>query len=224
MKTRIFAVACLAALLFTSCGKDNNDEPKTTPETAQVKHFETVMPGYDSWIYINLETGRFQQQEELGEREYRKYKSMGGTDYEVVKKEPAKGTEADLPKGWHLAFHITDARTNNGEVLMTEETDLNKITAFPTGNYVADAPADIYVDLSGMQSGGIIAVSKAMVNSEMNKWIKSTGMGKPKIVSDKVFAVKFKNGNAALIKFKDYLDKTGKQKVVSFDYKFIKKA
>jgi len=63
-----------------------------------------------------------------------------------------------------------------------------------------------------------------MLNKEMAKWAKSTGMGKPKIISDKVFAVKFKNGNEALILFKDYLDKTGKKKAVSFDYKFIKKA
>lgn len=90
MKTKIFAVACLATLLFTSCSKDNNDDPNPKPETTQVKHFETLMPGYDSWIYIDLETGKFEQQAELGEREYRKYKSMMGTEYEVIKKEPAK--------------------------------------------------------------------------------------------------------------------------------------
>ena len=224
MKTKIFAVACLATLLFTSCSKDNNDDPKPKPETTQVKHFETLMPGYDSWIYIDLETGKFEQQAELGEREYRKYKSMMGTEYEVIKKEPAKGTDADLPKKWDVAFHITDARINNGEVLMTEETDLNKINALPAGNYVADAPAEIIVDMSHMQNEATLAMVKTMLNSELGKWVKSTGMGKPKIVSDKVFAVKFKNGNAALIKFKDYLDKTGKKKAVSFDYKFMKKA
>ena len=224
MKTKIFAVACLATLLFTSCSKDNNDDPKPKPETTQVKHFETLMPGYDSWIYIDLDTGKFDQQAELGKREFRKYKSMMDPNYEVVGTEPAKGTDADLPKKWDIAFHITDARTNNGEVLMMGETDLNKINALPAGNYVADAPADIVVDMSRMQSEGVLGMVKTILNGEMGKWVKSNGMGKPKTVMGNVFAVKFKNGNAALIKFKDYLDKTGKKKAVSFDYKFIKKA
>ena len=106
MKTKFFAALCFAAALFTSCSKDNNDEPKVkptpgteqptpgteqpTPETAQIKHFETLMPGYDSWVYVDLETGKYEQQEELGAREYRKYNTM--TDYEVVKTEPAKGS------------------------------------------------------------------------------------------------------------------------------------
>ena len=101
---------------------------------------------------------------------------------------------------------------------------MNKINALPAGNYVADAPAEIIVDMSHMQNEATLAMVKTMLNSELGKWVKSTGMGKPKIVSDKVFAVKFKNGNAALIKFTDDLDKTGKKKAVSFDYKFMKKA
>ena len=83
MKTKFFAALCFAAALFTSCSKDKNDEPKVkpTPETAQIKHFETLMPGYDSWIYVDLETGKYEQQEELGAREYRKYSTM--KDYEL---------------------------------------------------------------------------------------------------------------------------------------------
>lgn len=78
MKTKFFAALCFAAALFTSCSSDKNDEPKVkpTPETAQVKHFETLMPGYDSWIYVDLETGKYEQQEELGAREHRKYSTM----------------------------------------------------------------------------------------------------------------------------------------------------
>ena len=121
MKTKFFAALCFAAALFTSCSSDKNDGPKVkpTPETAQVKHFETLMPGYDSWIYVDLETGKYEQQEELGAREHRKYSTM--KDYEVVKTEPAKGSEKDLPKKWDLAFHITDVRTNGGAVMMTEQ-------------------------------------------------------------------------------------------------------
>mgnify|MGYP000000140945 FL=1 len=238
MKTKFFAALCFAAALFTSCSKDNNDEPKVkptpgteqptpgteqpTPETAQIKHFETLMPGYDSWVYVDLETGKYEQQEELGAREYRKYNTM--TDYEVVKTEPAKGSEKDLPKKWDLAFHITDVRTNNGAVFMTDQTNISSIKTLPQGNYVADEPSEIFVELGAMKAGGLMVVSKTMLNKEMAKWAKSTGMGKPKIISDKVFAVKFKNGNEALILFKDYLDATGKKKAVSFDYKFIKKA
>ena len=223
MKTKFFAVACLATLLFTSCGKENNDDPivPPTPGTTAIKHFETTMPGYDSWIYVDRESGKFEQQEELGAREYRKYSTM--TDYTVERTEAAKGTENDLPKKWDLAFHITDVRTNNGEVLMTDQTSLSNITALPEGNYVADTPAEIFVALGAMKPGGLMGVAKTMLNKEMATWAKSTGMGKPKIISDKVFAVKFKNGNQAYILFKDYLDKTGKNKVVSFDYKFVKK-
>ena len=45
MKTKFFAALCFAAALFTSCSSDKNDDPKVkpTPETAQVKHFETLM-------------------------------------------------------------------------------------------------------------------------------------------------------------------------------------
>ena len=224
MKTKFFAALCFAAALFTSCSKDKNDEPKVkpTPETAQIKHFETLMPGYDSWIYVDLETGKYEQQEELGAREHRKYNTM--TEYEVVKTEPAKGSEKDLPKKWDLAFHITDVRTNDGAVLMTDQTNISSIKTLPQGDYVADVPDYIFVELGAMKEDGLMVASKTMLNKEMAKWAKSTGMGKPKIISDKVFAVKFKNGNEALILFKDYLDATGKKKAVSFDYKFIKKA
>lgn len=138
MKTKFFAALCFAAALFTSCSKDKNDEPKVkpTPETAQIRHFETLMPGYDSWIYVDLETGKYEQQEELGAREYRKYNTM--TEYEVVKTEPAKGSEKDLPKKWDLAFHITDVRTNGGAVLMTDQTNISSIKTLPQGDYVAD--------------------------------------------------------------------------------------
>ena len=107
---------------------------------------------------------------------------------------------------------------------MTDQTGISSIKTLPQGDYVADVPSEIFVELGAMKAGGLMVVSKTMLNKEMAKWAKSTGMGKPKIISDKVFAVKFKNGNEALILFKDYLDATGKKKAVSFDYKFIKKA
>ena len=153
MKTKFFAALCFAAALFTSCSSDKNDGPKVkpTPETAQVKHFETLMPGYDSWIYVDLETGKYEQQEELGAREHRKYSTM--KDYEVVKTEPAKGSEKDLPKKWDLAFHITDVRTNGGAVMMTEQTNISSIKALPQGNYIEDVPGEIFVELGACHEG-----------------------------------------------------------------------
>ena len=225
MKTKFFCGSALLPPCLHRAVKIKNDEPKVkpTPETAQIKHFETLMPGYDSWVYVDLETGKYEQQEELGAREYRKYNTM--TDYEVVKTEPAKGSEKDLPKKWDLAFHITDVRTNDGAVLMTDQTNISSIKTLPQGDYVADVPSEIFVELGAMKAGGLMVVSKTMLNKEMAKWAKSTGHGSAKDkLATKCLPLKFKMDNEALILFKDYLDATGKKKAVSFDYKFIKKA
>lgn len=235
MNMKIFLTAAIGLCLFASCNSDdpevpNHKDPSTTDATA-VKHFEAEASAYDSWMYVNLEKGTFVVQKELGEWEYRKFIFEGGQFkldengnrvYEVERTVAATGSENDRPKDWDLAFHVYDPRINNGSCLMTEATDLAAITTFPEGEYKTDKAVDIIIDMKGMMSG-VMGYAKSYANMEMNKWLKSTGMGKPKTLSDKVFAVKFDNGNRALIKFKEYLDATGKKKVVSFDYKFIKK-
>lgn len=230
MKKKLFLTIILGSCLLASCNNDTPDAP-SMPGNTEVRHFEAEASAYDSWLYINLEKGTFIQQKELGEWEYRKFivengkykkDKDGNIAYEVTKKVAATGTEKDMPKDWHIAFHVYDPHLNGGGCLMTEETDLSAFKTIPDGDYKTDQAVNITVDMSKMMEN-IVGYARGKVNREMYQWLKSSGMGKPKTVSDKVFAVKFANGNHALIKFKDYLDATGKKKRISFDYKFIKK-
>lgn len=223
MKTKLFATICLMLCVFTSCDKNAGDTPDPKPNTT-VKHFEAPATGFDSWLYIDLESGKTIVQKELGEWTYRKYeKNEKGEDLsKVIETQAATGTEKDKPQKWDIAFNVHNPCVKDGEVLMTEETDIMKFTQMPSGEYKGNVPGLITVDISRMRKG-IIGYAKAQINKELQKWLKSTGMGQPKIVSDKVFAVKFKNGKMMLLKFKDYVDATGKKKIVSFDYRVMNK-
>lgn len=230
MKTKLLATICLILCVFTSCDKNEVDTPDPKPNKT-VKHFEAPASGYDSWLYIDLESGKTIVQKELGEWEYRQFivengrykkNEKGELAYKVIETKPATGTEKDKPQKWDIAFNVHNPCVKDGEVLMTEETDIMKFTQMPNGEYKGNVPSLISVDGKRMTEN-IIGWAKAQINKELHKWLKSTGMGKPKIVSDKVFAVKFKNGKMMLLKFKDYVDATGKKKIVSFDYRVMTK-
>ena len=223
----IIAFGCLAVLTFSSCSKDDNTP--VNPQNVNSKRLTLNASPRDSWLYVNLETGDTVTAKDVNEWEYHefiiengKYKKKpdGTLDYKVIKTIPAGKPNA--PKTWHLAVHVYDALINNGEALMTNETELSKLTEMPKGNYVANKQLFIPVDMSGMQNS-VMGYSKGYSNLELNKWISSKGMPPKYTMSDKVFSVRFKDGSYALIKFKDYADKKGKKKLVDFEYKFVKK-
>lgn len=225
--TSFMALACLSVLTLSSCSKD--DDTPVNPKTVNAKHLNFNAAPSDSWTYVNLETGETTVAKDVNEWEYHQFIVEGGKykmkpdgtlDYNVTKTVPAGKPNA--PKTWHLAFHVYDVRINNGEALMTNETELDKLTEMPKGNYVSDKKLFIAVDMSGMMNN-IMGYSKGSANTELGKWLVSKGMPPKRTLSDKVFSVLFKDGSYALIKFKDYTDKKGKTKLVDLDYKFVKK-
>ena len=232
MKIKLFLALCLVTTMFAACSS-NNDEPakQEDPKDVKVKSISFPASAYDSWIYVNLETGDTAIRKDVNEWEYHKfiiengqYKKNpdGSLAYEITK--TVKAGTPNEPKTWHLAFHVYSVRTNGGEAMMTNETALNnvKISDLAKGTYEADKNVFITVDMSGMQNN-LIGYSKGQANTILGKWLSSVGMPPKYTMSDKVFVVKFKDGSYALLKFNDYQDATGKQKIVKFDYKLIKK-
>ena len=135
-----YRIGCLAVLTFSSCSKDDNTP--VNPQNVNSKRLTLNASPRDSWLYVNLETGDTVTAKDVNEWEYHefiiengKYKKKpdGTLDYKVTKTIPAGKPNA--PKTWHLAFHVYDALINNGEALMTNETELSKLTEMPKGNY-----------------------------------------------------------------------------------------
>ena len=232
MKTKLFLALCLVMIIVSACS-NNNDEPANRVDPKDVKAKSASFPAsaYDSWVFVNLENGDTAIRKDVNEWEYHqlivengKYKrnADGSLAYEVTK--TVKAGTPNEPKTWHLAFHVYDVRTNGGEAMITKETMLDKVklTDLTSGTYEADKDIFIVVDMAGMQKN-LMGYSKGQANLVLGKWLTSVGMPPKRTLSDKVFVVKFKDGSYALLKFNDYFDDTGKQKMIKFDYKLIKK-
>lgn len=244
MKLKSFiALACLSLFVFSSCG--NEDDP-VIPESQnnKTKKLSFTPAPRGSWAYVNLETGEVKVEKDVNEWIYKQgvllkdengnvvkdekgnpiYKKDkdGNIETTIVKTIPA--SEPNAPAVWHLAFHDYNVCTNDAAVLMTDKTDINAFKEMPMGEYAEDKNATIIVDMKGMMSVPFeIGCANTKANFVLGKWLVSKGMPPVRTMSDKVFSVRFKNGDYVLIKFKDYKDPTGKSKLIVFDYKLVKK-
>ena len=220
----LMALTCLAGLLCVSCSK-NEDGPKSKPDQPQnapIKKLsfitqEKTLEDYDKWVYVNLETGETVMKEDVSGQEWRTYSEDGKQKDQFGKYNITKTVEerpSNAPAKWHLAFHIYDVRTNNGEGCMTDTTDIETIKSLPTNvKWVSDIKAYLIYDMKGMMKKPVVmGYMKNYVNMGLYYW-----MHKP------VFLVRFKDGSYAIIQFTSLKDATGRKKEVSFNYKFIKK-
>ncbi|WP_277064357.1 HmuY family protein [Prevotella aurantiaca] len=238
----ILALSCLSVLLLASCGSEDAPTPKPDqPEDVPTKTLSFVtqrktMEDYDKWVYVNLETGETVMKDDVSAQEWRTYSADGkkkdrfGT-FDVTKMVDERPSNA--PEKWHLAFHVYDVMTNGGEAHMSDTTDINTIKTLPTNvKWVSDVKAYLIYDMRGMmQKPAVLGYMKSYVNMGLYYWMhKVSGtMGEYALTMAKsdpektpVFLVKFKDGSYAVIQFTGLKDATGKQKEVSFRYKYVK--
>ena len=227
MKIKTFMAMMFAAFMFTACSSDDDG-----PEVDEKAEKEIVVSAedYSVWNYVNLETGKITPVTAEGKWTFMKFEE--GQKPEVVEEREPEKRIGEVPAKWHIAFHKYDARTNGGEVLLTQYKDLDEAVKaeFPEGSYIKDKKfegknAKIIVDMSGMMKG-IIGYAGGYMNEELSKWVTKTpthSMPPYKYeVPDAVFAVKFPDGSKALLEFDDYMDDNGK-KCVEFEYIFFNK-
>ena len=244
----LMALMCLAGVLCVSCTK-NEDGPEPKPvqpqddpiKKAPIKELsfitqEKALEDYDKWVYVNLETGETVMKEDVSEQEWRTYSEDGKQkdrfgQYDITKTVEARPSNA--PEKWHLAFHVYDVRTNNGEGYMTDTTSIETIKTLPTNvKWVSDVKAYLIYDMKGMMTvPAVLGYMKSYVNMGLYYWmhkVKGT-MGQYELTMSKsdpekapVFLVRFKDGSYAIIQFTGLKDATGRKKEVSFKYKFIK--
>lgn len=209
-------------LAFVGCDKKDDVKKET------IKKSKTIdATKYDMWTYINLETGQTETHRDFNEWNYFKLEGQG-KDAKLVKDKttPAQGSEADVKIKWHIAIHRYDIRTNNGEVVATNEKEIKKVMILPSTGYEADIILEdkILTDVANMTKGYMGYAAKSNYNKILSSWVTRTPTGTMPpykySLSELVYVVKFKDGSYGKLKFTDYQNAEEKTGYVSFDYEF----
>lgn len=151
---------------------------------------------YTRWIYINFHTHQID--------------SVEITDDMVE------------PEAWDLAVHRYDAKTNKGSVQETSFTSLDALVAsgaLPSGNFVADEPSKVTVDMSGMMDG-VILYAESDVNPVLSAWLNVDTSTMPPIytLSNKVYIVKLKDGTYAAVRLSNFMNDASVKGFMTIDY------
>lgn len=151
---------------------------------------------YTRWIYINFHTHQID--------------SVEITDDMVE------------PEAWDLAVHRYDAKTNKGSVQETNFTSLDALVAsgtLPSGNFVADEPSKVTVDMSGMMDG-VILYAESDVNPVLSAWLNVDTSTMPPIytLSNKVYIVKLKDGTYAAVRLSNFMNDASVKGFMTIDY------
>lgn len=151
---------------------------------------------YTRWIYINFHTHQID--------------SVEITDDMVE------------PEAWDLAVHRYDAKTNKGSVQETSFTSLDALVAsgtLPSGNFVADEPSKVTVDMSGMMDG-VILYAESDVNPVLSAWLNVDTSTMPPIytLSNKVYIIKLKDGTYAAVRLSNFMNDASVKGFMTIDY------
>lgn len=223
MRLTLRNAACglLMGLCAVACSDDEKD--KNTDTQANVKKVTNLdVSAYDKWTYINLETGQTETHPDASEWIY----SDGTT-------RPAETPET-VGIDWHIAVHRYEIKTNGGEALETDLTNLAAVTELPKGNYTADEhftynennPYEVITDMSKMQQSNVGYSNDFAINRVLCGWvdIEVTGGMPPKLYTptQKVLILKCKDGGWAKLQFTTAGNsENGKSGFVSFNYEYI---
>ena len=231
MNSRLFfGMATMAmALCFTACSDD--DEPGGNGDNGSGEVEATSITGsfsngdytaYDSWTYINLETGETETQEDATEWVY-----TDGSIRDAY-------TPENLSIEWHIAIHRYEIKTNGGSAYDTEATDMNAITTCPTGvtftadTYVAYGTNDdleVITDMTNMMSGSVGYASNPQLNIVLCGWVEKTATGSmpPTLYTPTghVYVVTFEDGGWAKLLF-SYAGNTtsGSSGYITWNYEY----
>lgn len=174
-------IATVMTLCFTACSNDDDpsgtdgNEEGSTSGTAITGSFDNAdYTAYDSWTYINLETGETETQADATEWIY-----TDGSTREAY-------TSGDLSIEWHIAIHRYEIKTNGGSTYDTEATDMSAITSCPTGvtftadtyvSYGTDDDLEVITDMTNMMSGSVGYAANPQLNSVLCGWVVRTATG-----------------------------------------------
>lgn len=234
MKLQTFLLGAAVLFIATACSKDDpapkpNPKPDPNPEVpAQVKQITVTATEYDTWTYVDLKTGKTETLGVKGPWVYKQQNDEGKMEEAYTKEKPENTEVPKELKDWQLAFHRFEPKTNMGEVVETNEMELDKVTTIPTSGFEADKDIkeQIIVDAKNMMMGHIGYAKIAKVNLALYKWLKRTPTGgMPPYefsIPGKVFILKCKDGQYYKLKFTDFMDKEGKKGVITFSYVPIK--
>ncbi len=223
----LFALAVAGGL--TACAYTNHfEEEDVIPDDGSYYVLSDVeISAYDSWLYINLETGEMETHPDAGEWIY-----DDGTIREAGEEEP-------VGMDWHIAAHRYEFKTNGASVLNTGVTDMNSVTELPDGIYTADELAAyedelakeeagegayfLSMDMAEMMSGNVGYAHYPVINRVLSDGIVRTATGSmPPYTYDvgnkPVFVLKWDDGHWAKYQMTSTFSSRGTTGYLSFNY------
>lgn len=220
MKRNLRNTACVLLMGLCAVACSDNEKDKNIDTQANVKKVTNLnASAYDQWTYINLETGATETHPDASEWIY-----TDGTT------RPAESPEA-VGIDWHIAVHRYEIKTNGGEALETDLTNLAAVTELPKGNYTADKNFaynknnlyEVITDRSKMAQRNIGYSNDFTLNPVLCGWvdIEVTGGMPPKLYTptQKVLILKCKDGGWAKLQFTTAGNsENGKSGFISFNY------
>lgn len=219
MKTNHVLAAIAVLLCFTACNNDSLDALKKQHMPVERKLIENLdVSNYGKWTYINLNTGAYKQYDDYSEWIY--------TDGATVPAKPQPEVDFD----WHIAVHRYEIKTNGGEVLDTQITDMNAVSSLPAGNYTKDESIThedkefpIITDMSKMMQENVGYAHMATINRTLCHWVtkKKTGSMPPVIYTpnNHVYILKNKDGSWSKLQFTSAGNtETNKSGYITFSY------
>jgi hypothetical protein len=122
-------------------------------------------------------------------------------------------------------MHRFDCKTNGGEVLETSFTSLEELVAsgaLPEGRFTPDewTTDKVAYDLSQMIQSNIIGYAESYYNPVLSRWmnVDISGMPPTYTPSDRVYIIRFEDGELAALRFTDFVGPWGIKGFNSFDY------
>ncbi len=224
-------VMLAVALSATACSYTNyflDEDEETQDDAVPYQTLEDVSCfAYDSWTYINLETGEMEVCSDTSEWIY----TDGSTREEQE--------EEEISIDWHIAVHRYEIKTNGASVLNTGETDMLSVTELPEGDYIPDSVQSyedelekgsdetqylLITDMSGMMDGNLGYIHYPTINLALCNGIIRTATGSmpPTIYStdEEVFALKWDDGTWAALQITETYSSGGASGYLSFNYQY----
>lgn len=163
---------------------------------------------YMKWTYFSFKKGKL-------------------TTYSIADKDAGGMLDADDSPldeesfNWDLAIHRYDFRTNEASAVNTQETDFEKVTTIPTGDYIADSEGQVISDVSNMMISGP-TYAPFNINTVLNTWITSntTVMPPEYTIHKYVYVVKCKDGKYAKIQVTDRTNDEDVSGHITFTYEY----
>ena len=226
----IHAFAFLAtACAYTNHFIDEEDEPNSYAKIVDIN----ASP-YNSWIYINLQTGETETHPDYNPWIY----SSDGSIREAQVPE-------EITIDWHIAIHRYEFKTNGAEVFNTAEKNMESVIELPTSDsYISDETITyeselaksligeksylLTMDMTNMMNGSIGYSLQATINRTLcNSVIRtSTGTMPPVIYSTdaEVLVLRWDNDDWAKIQLTGVYgtegSKLGASGYISMNYKY----